>query len=141
MDIAVSSRVTIRDEFGRFISACDEAATATVEEVIRKGAALSAAMAPKRSGALAASITPAMIDSRSGHWYSDLKYALPQETGSVPHEITGRVSFFWEREGRPWRPGDNMIHHPGNPATHYLLSGYEIVFKDAIAIADKHYPG
>src|SRR5689334_17961697 len=113
MDIAVSGRVVARNSMGEFIRACESAATATVEEAIKEGANLSRAMAPKggkpdpRTIPLAASIKSEMLSRTSGHWYATARHSLPQEFGAGAHDIPGEVSFFWEREGRPWIPGKN----------------------------------
>lgn len=145
MEVATSTRVYARNGFGQFRRACDEAATATIAEAVNDGADLAADMAPYRTGVLANSITPRMIDSRSGEWGSDLKYALPQETGSVPHPLPANVTFFWVREGRDWKPSGptstQVINHPGNPATNFLRDSYEAISARIMSIARKHYPG
>lgn len=147
MGIAVSNRVIARNSMGQFIAACEKGATATVERAIQKGATLSRAMAPKghkpdpRTIPLAASIKSEMVSATAGHWYADARHALPQELSAAPHEITGRVSFFWEREGRQWHPGDNMIQHPGNPAQPYLRPAYKVVMGEIMAIAAEEFPG
>lgn len=149
---AVSTRVTARSGIGRFIADCEGAATATVLEAATDGSRIAAGRAPKRTGALAASIKPFLLSRTSAVWGSSLKYALPQETGSVPHDLPSNVSFFWEREGRMWmapdtyqrvtgHAGADPIKHPGNPATHYLRGSYSVIKPRLLSIAKKHYPG
>lgn len=149
---AVSTHVVARNRFGQFIRAVEQAATETVLDTATQGAAASATLAPRRTGALAGSIKPFVVSRTAAVWGSNLKYALPQETGSVAHDLPANVSFFWEREGRMWMtpdqylartgyPGNDPIQHPGNPATHYLRDGYRSIRGRMLAIAAKHYPG
>lgn len=137
----ISMHVSLRDEFGRFIAACDEAATKTVEDLIKQGAAMSRAMAPVRTGSLSGSIESHMISSRSGVWGPHVKHAMPQEFGASPHPLPGNVSFFWLEQGRMWEPGANEIRHPGNPPHPYLRPAYEAVMGNAISVAAANYPG
>jgi hypothetical protein len=87
------------------------------------------------------SISAEMLSRTSGQWKATARHALPQEFGAGPHEITGDVSFFWESEGRMWNPGDNMIHHPGNPAQPYLRPAYKIISGKLLSIMKRFYPG
>lgn len=137
----ITMHVGLRDEMGRFIAACDEAATKTVEDLISQGAAMSRALAPVDTGALSGSIESHMISSRSGQWGPHVKYAMPQEFGAGPHGLPGNVSFFWENQGRMWKPGPNEINHPGNPPHPYLRPAYEAVMGNAISVAAANYPG
>jgi len=152
MDVAVSTRVVARNNIGQFIRDCEQAAGETVLDVAKQGVAASQALAPKRTGALAASIQPFLITRTQAVWGSALKYALPQETGARPHPLPANVSFWWEREGRPWMapetylrvtgfPGADPISHPGNPATHYLRDGFDAIKHRITDIMRKHYPG
>lgn len=152
MAVHVSNRVVVRNKMGQFIRECEDAAQRTVVEAINEGADLSAALAPKRTGALAASIVPLVLSRTSGVWGSSLKYAMPQEEGSVRHALPADVSFWWEREARMWMPpdvylrvtgypGNDPIDHPGNPATHYLRDAYRVISRRLVKIAAKHYPG
>lgn len=152
MSVAVTSRVVARNSMGRFIAACEQAATETVLDIAQQGANASRTFAPSRTGKLRASIQPFLLSRTQAVWGSSLKYALPQETGSVAHDMPANVSFFWEREGRMWMTpsqylwitgfeGADPIRHPGNPATHFLRDGWRSVKPRMVAIADKHYPG
>jgi hypothetical protein len=139
--------VIARSNIGRFISQCEEAATATVKDAIKEGARLSKEFAPHgskpdpRTKTIRDSIDHRMTGATRGEWYADARHALPQETGAAPHDITGYVSFFWEKEGRDWEPGPNTIHHPGNAPQPYLRPAYEIVMSRVMEIAKRHYPG
>lgn len=147
MDLAISNRVVARNGIGRFLSQCEEAATATVNDAIDRGAKLSKGFAPvgvkadPRTIRLRDSIESEMTGATSGHWYASARHAIPQEKGGSPHFQTGDVSFYWEKKGRSWAPGSNLINHPGNPATHYLKRAYDIVMKQVMDIAREKYPG
>lgn len=140
-EIVLKMHVSLRDEMGRFIAACDAAATKTVEDLINQGASMSRALAPVKTGALSGSIEAHMTSSRSGEWYANTKYAMPQEFGAGPHGLPGNVSFFWENQGRMWEPGANEIQHPGNPPHPYLRPAYEAVMGKAVSVAAANYPG
>jgi len=139
--VLYSNEVHLRNNFGQFIAACDAAATATVEQSISEGAALSKGFAPKRTGALSASIKEQMLSAKSGRWFTPLKYAHPQEFGGDPHLQTGWVTFLWEEQGRMWEPGENMINHPGNAAQPFMRPAYSIISRRMMAIAKSLYPG
>lgn len=146
MEIGVSNRVVARNGIGRFISECEAAATTSVEDAIERGAALSIEMAPKGAGddprtiALADSIYAEMTGATSGHWIATARHALPVEFGSVAHDQTGDVSFFWEAEGRMWEPGPNIIKHPAVGAQPYLRPAYKAIMGEMMQILKKHYP-
>lgn len=144
MDVAVSNKVIARDNFGRFINKLEAAKVATMDDLANAGANLSRQFAPK--GIKRDPRTPHIADSiiaestpTTASWKVLARHGLPQETGSKEHEITGQVAFFWEREGRWFRPGPNMIHHPGNPAKPYLRPAYEIIMKTWMDFAKRRY--
>lgn len=167
--VAVTSEVRVRNRMGQFIEQCDEAAERTVERAVREGATLARAFAPVDTGKLRGSIEPLMLSSRSGIWYADTKYALAQEYGAAPHPITGNpwLSFWWEREGRFFKPAPvfwgwmftpaegekgpswddivkmdhDRVNHPGNRAQAYLRPSYEIIMGKVMRIAAEEYPG
>lgn len=149
--VAISPHVTVRDQFGRFYRDIEDAGRRTVERLVEEGADASRALAPVRTGALKASIKPYMVSRTQGFWGSGLKYALPQETGSRPHDLPAHVTFYWEKAGRMWMypevyqavtgfPGADPIKHPGNPAVHYLLHGYERTWPRVYSIMREEYP-
>ncbi len=146
-DFAVSNRVVSRNGLGRFISRCEEAAEATARQLVEDGADLSRDLAPvghkpdHRTIPLAQSIESKMLSATSGVWRATARHALAIEHGSVPHEITGNVHFWWEREGRWWEPGENIIAHPGNAAQPYLRPAYEQIMRKAMTVARAKYPG
>lgn len=147
MDVAFTTKVFWRNDIGQFAAACERAGTETVKAAIEEGADISRMLAPKgdkidpRTIPLAASIQSEMTGATSGRWFATARHAAPQEFGGRPHPITGRVMFWWEKEGRPWMPGGNMIQHPGNPAHPYLMPAYEIISKRIMEIAKAKYPG
>lgn len=156
--VAVSNQVTVRDNFGRFTRDIEDAGRRTVERLINMGARSARKKAPVRTGTLRGSIKPYMVSRTHGLWGSSLKYALPQEEGSAAHPLPSRVSFVWasgpwgKRPDRKWMwpetyerktgfPGADPIHHPGNPAVHYLLHSYEETWPKVYAIMRQEYPG
>lgn len=147
MDVAVSNRVVARNGLGQFIAACEAAATATVEQAIKDGEALSRAMAPTgkkkdpRTVTLKEGMFSAMLSATSGHWGCRARHALPVEFGSVRHFQTGWVDFFWENQGRMWTAGENMIDHPADAAQPYLRPAYTAIMNRVMAIAAANYPG
>lgn len=141
----MSNTVIARDSFGRFVSAIKAGGAEMMADMARDGADLSRAYAPK--GGKPDARTPRIVDSifeqhtsTTAQWGSTARHALPQETGGVPHLQRGDVSFFWEREGRRWRPGQNMINHPGNPAQPYLRPAYENIMARWMDYARRHFP-
>lgn len=143
----MSNRVVARNEIGRFADSCSQAAERTVHKAVERGAKLSRGFAPSgtkpdpRTTKLKESIQPFMLSRTQGGWRAVARHALAIEKGAVAHEITGKVTFWWEGEGRWWMPGENMIQHPGNAAQPYLRPAYEIVMHDIMAIARGEYPG
>lgn len=136
-----------RNGIGQFRAECELAAERTVEKAVERGARLSRDFAPSgkkndpRTSRLKDSIEPRMLGRTQGEWVATARHALPIEKGAVDHDITGWVNFFWEREGRDWEPGANIIKHPGNKAQPYLRPAYKIVMAQIMAIARGEYPG
>lgn len=145
-DIAVSGNVVLRDSFGRFIRACEEAAEYTVRDAVEEGARISRDLAPTggkvdlRTIPLAESIESEVISRTQGRWFATARHALPIEFGAGPHGIPGEVSFFWENEGKWWTPGSNTINHPGNAAQPYLRPAYQAIMNRIMSIAKRYYP-
>jgi hypothetical protein len=150
--VVYSNTVVARNGLGQFIRDCEQAAGATVRDFVEEGASVAATMAPRRSGQLASSIKPFMLTATSGVWGSNVKYAAAQEFGAGPHDISAHVKFFWDKAGRMWMypetyervtgfPGADPIHHPGNPATHFMKHSWEVMKPRFTALAKKHYPG
>lgn len=143
-DLAVSNRVIARDSFGQFISRLDEAGAAMMKDMAEEGAKLAIEFAPvgpkldRRTKPLKDSIHPEWTNN-TARWVCTARHALSQEYGGRPHPISGYVSFFWEKEGRYWNPGANVISHPGNAAHPYLRPAYEIIMRDWMTYARKHY--
>lgn len=145
MDSAISNTVIARDTFGKFISEMQLAGEAMMKDMAEEGARLSREFAPV--GHKYDSRTPSIQDSivatstaTSAKWICGARHGLAQEFGGRPHEITGDVSFFWEREARDWRPGKNIISHPGNPSRPFLRPAYDIVMRNWSDYARRHYP-
>jgi hypothetical protein len=147
MEIAMSNRVIARNGLGQFIRECEQAAEATVHQLVDDGAELSRAMAPEgskpdpRTVPLKASITSKMTSRTSGHWQASARHALAIEFGAVPHRIEGSpfLSFFWDRMGE--NVVFRVVNHPGNGAQPYLRPAYEVIAGRAMQVAAEKYPG
>jgi hypothetical protein len=150
--VAVSSHVIARDEFGRFIRDIEEAATKSVEEALDVGIAAARAQAPVRTGRLRGSFVPVILSRTSGLFMNTAPYAMAQDQGARPHPIPAHVRFWWDKVGRMWMypetyervtgfPGADPIHHPGNPATHFMDAGYVAIKRAINGILQRNYPG
>lgn len=158
MGIAVSNRVTARNDIGRFIRECELAGERTIERAVEEGANISRAEAPighkhdERTIPLNQSIRTRMRGRTSGEWYSTARHALPIEFGAAPHEIVGSpgLKFYWEAAGRMFVPAEiyyhqpglvTVVNHPGNAPQPFLRPAYEAVMSKIMAIAKTEYPG
>jgi hypothetical protein len=158
MRLATSNTVVVRDNMGRFIDQIRAGGERTIDEALERGASLSRAFAPvgakmdSRTTKLKDSIYTVKLSSTSGYWASNARHALPQETGSKRHPITGNpaLGFYWEKAGRNWIPAESFygipglidyVDHPGNPAQPFLRPAYEIVMKELPEIMRKNFRG
>jgi hypothetical protein len=145
-EVATSNHVILRNQFGQFIKAIEAGNGAALTEALEDGVELSRSFAPK--GRKRDKRTPSIQDSMfirrvsriEGYWGSSARHALVQERGGPPHPITGRVSFFWEKKARWWKPGPNEISHPGNPPHPYLRPAYDIIMARLPEYIRKHAP-
>lgn len=146
MDVAVSNRVVLRNNFGQFIRDCENGTGEAIKEAVIEGAALSRQLAPvghkadHRTIPLKDSIEPVVVSRTQGFWQASGRQALPQELGAGPHSIPGNVRFFWEEEGKWWTPGSNVINHPGNAAQPYLRPAHRQIMRRMLDIMKKYYP-
>lgn len=126
-----------RNRQGQYIARCYDAAHDGVESVVNKGAALSEAFAPKRSGVLAGSITPVMTGQAEGHWFTDVDYATPQEEGAAPHDIPNSFGY-----GPLFGVGGRFggMFHPGNPPTGFMAAGYELAKDTLVEELEARWP-
>jgi hypothetical protein len=134
----VSTRVFARDGFGRFLAKMEDAARDTVNETLQVGVNVSRAAAPIKTGRLRGSFYK-VNNGHSGYYGNRAPYAKFQDEGVAPNPKPGNVTFFWDNAGYQWKPGHNTINHPGNPATHFMLAGYEAMRAAAPGIMQKHY--
>lgn len=149
--IAVTNRVMMQDESGRFMADIDDNAHEAVWEVTNMMAGFAAANSPFKTGELRRSIRGFMTGPREGVVVATAPHALPQETGASPHLIgeSGQVLFRGARshpgarhtknrtEGQ-FGPVKGPVLHPGNPATRYLRKGFNAARMIAPAIFRKH---
>lgn len=148
----VSNQIIVRDDFGRFIADIEGAATKVVEDAIEAGVAAAQVAAPVRTGRLRDSFVPLIMSRTMGRFLNTASYAEAQDQGAGPHNIDAHVRFFWDKVGRMWMwpetylrvtgfPGADPIHHPGNPATHFMEAGYRAAVAAARRALPKYYPG
>src|SRR4051794_14622005 len=110
MRVAMTNEVRFRSHLGRFAALMEEGAYKTMEDAKDDGVRVAKSLAPTsweydpRTVKLKQSITGTATAGKAV-WGSGARHALPQEYGSVPHLQTGRVTFWWENEGRMWEPG------------------------------------
>lgn len=120
MDLTVYATVQNRDSSGHYLASLPEKARRAIEETARGGADIAQAGASIKTGAMRGSIQPVIFGDWSGGVTVGTDHWRYQNSGTTRHDITGDVSFWWEREGRPWFAGTNTIDHPGNPALHFM---------------------
>ncbi len=153
MEVAVSNRVIVRDNFGRLISELEAAGQATVDELLDQGVSISRDMAPvgrdddPRTVPLRDGFFVQKTGRTSGFWGNFARHARPVEFGARPHVIVGNptMRFYWESERRMWVPGlfgePDIINHPGNDAQPYMRPAYRIITQRVTQIARRFYPG
>lgn len=130
--VGFSVRTQFRNEFGRFAAAMDAGAKRSQEEGGEIGAALAAALAPKRDGTMASTI------HSNGHGFEvGTSYAAAQEEGAGPHTIgaPGQVL-----SGVDFGPVRGPVAHPGNPATHFMRDALRMVNQRMMGIIRSHMP-
>lgn len=132
-DAFFTNSVTLRDGRGRFLDRYQEKKRRAAEALGQEGARVAFALASKKSGRMASSITS--TSGTSGFsWTVRAPYWKYQEEGTRPHDITGWVRFWWMKEGRPWTPGTNTIRHPGNRAVHFMRDSFERIQPQVIEV-------
>lgn len=129
-EMEIATTVHWRDQFGRFMADIDAAGATATKGAAAKGAYLAAVFAPKRKLTLAASITPFYISSTQAGWTAGSGHALPQEHGARAHDIGSPGQKLGSRETGFFAIGP--VHHPGNPATHFMKRAYDIVKGDLL---------
>lgn len=147
--LAVSNHVVVRDDFGRFIKACNDAAAKVVDDAIDTGVALSAGYAPTgyradpRTAKLHDSFFAERISRTQGYWGNDARHALFVEFGTNAHPISGHLEFFWEKYFRMFIPSGEIdtVQHPGTHEQPYLRPAYKVVQGMIPGMMRKYYPG
>jgi len=124
-EINVSSKVLFQDESGRFMADVNGKARAAVWELTRIMAAISVANAPFKTGRLRSSIEGFMTGPLQGEVVATAPYALPQETGAVPHWI-GEPGQDLSNPEEGFGPVKGPVFHPGNPATNYMHKAFRV---------------
>lgn len=136
----MSTRVQARNRMGQFAAECAAAAVLSAQQIAELGANVARAEAPVKTGRLVGSIR-AVPKGKTAYWSVNTPYAMFQEKGTGARKLPGNVTFFWENAGRFWKPGRNMINHPGNPGIHYMEYSYEAASAAAMTIVRANYPG
>lgn len=145
--MVISSEVHARDSFGRFIADVEGAATKVVEDAIQAGEDAARAAAPERTGALKAGFFAVVVSRTMGRIGNTTPWADFQDQGTSPHYMIGSpvFRFYWENAGRWWVPGlfgdPDIIFHPGNPAVHFMDTGYAAAVAAARKALPRYYPG
>lgn len=84
------------------------------------------------------------ITSESGASYARFtvkaRHGLITEYGGGPSEIPGNVYFYWDKMGRFWNPGTNIIHHPPTRAQPFMRPAFDDLMLEWHEIAKRVYP-
>lgn len=127
----------------RRLTAVGNVGTAILRSWQTAATAYSKVYAPKRSGHLKQTIHPGALTETRATVETSAAYAAPQEFGSRPHEIrpvrakvlawggarrlTGTL-----RSGSSAEHFAMVVHHPGNPATHFMERGAARAFDEVV---------
>jgi HK97 gp10 family phage protein len=125
--LLVNNTVTARNDLGRFAEHVHEAHARATATAGRRGADMMRTIIPKKTGALAGTVSWSLEGSRHGAitWgNADTPYWRYVAFGARPHPITGWVNFYWERMERDWEPGPNTIKHPGIHPNPFITTTY-----------------
>lgn len=148
--IRVGTKVAYKNSLGKFKAECEAAGLRTMQDVADLGESTARELAPKKTGALAASIDGSAT-GRQARWGTDKEYAMAQEKGARPHTISGSpdLAFFWEKKGRRYIPARvkyrnpdavSIVNHPGNPGKNYLRDSFRVVMRRVSGILSRNYP-
>lgn len=138
-ELDVYTTLQLRNNLGRYLSEIPRKARAAIEAASNKGAEVARSRATVKTGAMRGTIQSVMFGDYSGGFVVGTGHWKYQEDGTAPHEIPGHGHFWWEREGRPWFPGNNTISHPGNPAVHFMQAGADVAKPDLIREVAKEF--
>lgn len=133
----VSAEFHFRDNFGRFMAACDAAGVRSAEEMgdlMERRARSLAPSGPARKDygrrmKLRPSISTRHIDLKTVAIVAKAGHAGAIEEGAGPHMIPNAFG-----RGIP-------VLHPGNATQPYLMPAYDAVVSAWRTILDKNYPG
>ena len=122
-----------RDDTGRFLSAVETGAHASVMELAAMGANAARGAAPKRTGALAASIQVFMAGALAAGFGTSLPYAGYQEHGT----------------GTKGRPGQFLTNREDfygigpvgpTPASHFMEAGKRVIEQNWRGVVRSNMP-
>lgn len=146
--VEVAMQAAFRDEMGRFIAAVENAARATIEDLVDEAADAGRNAAPTgkkqdpRSKSIKDSMQGVAISRTQGKVINTARHAAALYHGSRAHTQSGNVSFDWEAKGRRFIPGSNLINHPVTGAQPAFMDVAMQYMKRSFAeIARRWYPG
>lgn len=138
-DVTVTTRVQWRNALGQFSNDIDRAGELAIEEASREGAALAAAMAPKKSGWLAGAIEAFGAGASGGWRFTGVPHGMAQEKGARPHPIpleddpdkilANKAEGFFAK---------GQVQHPGNPAVRFMQRAYDLVYPTILRRIGSH---
>lgn len=137
LDVGV--HVLARDSLGLFFREIDDAVYKTLLETTEGARDVARGMVPKKTSALFNSIHAVEIEPH--HWgvTAGTDHWRYVDRGTRAHDITGNVSFFWEKKGRWWSRGTNTIKHPGAPAVHFMAAAREYTRREFMNAAKRNF--
>lgn len=137
--VDVTSRVYWRDPFGKFLGDLHENAEQLAYAAALRGAFLSRVYAPKRTLRLVREIGVYRAGRQQAGWkVAGVPYAAAQEEGARPHQIGQEGQILGNKKDN-FGPIRGPVHHPGNPATHFMERAREEVARQMITMAREQF--
>jgi hypothetical protein len=144
--IEVSPRVQYRSELGRFATACDEAAYASVRRLVDMGARLARMYAPQGETGELRSRIRAVEQGKQGYWVSEAPHSMAVERGSRgPYEIGAEGQKLHNPRDTSRKPkgfaARGPVTHPGIDPQPFMEPAYAEVRAKMIEVMREEYPG
>lgn len=144
--VGITARVQWRDPLGRFERAIQSGAEKAAFDAAKRGAELSREYAPKgRTRRLVKAIKVVKGLRASARWVVEgppelLKVAAAQEGGARPHIIRSHSGGPLANKKEKFFAPSGEVHHPGNPAVHFMERARLIVARELVVITKKRMP-
>lgn len=145
MSVAVTSGGRMSSELDAYVGRLEHAGEELMEALAEETAIKAIEYAP--AGHKPDKRTPALKDAiryEFGKGYARIivtaRHALIIEYGGGPSKIPGSVSFYWDKEGRRWHPGPNIIEHPPTRSQPYMRPALDDIMREWHSIARRIYP-